>query len=92
MAVGKFKVTYIHLLADGPLIDVIAHEYSVEDLGFSMDSSILGSGQGYYGVLLTNLEHNEELLTIPHAHNSRLAIPPDGEHIATGYGTGIVWL
>ncbi|MDZ7836747.1 MAG: hypothetical protein U5N58_01740 [Actinomycetota bacterium] len=54
LAVGEFKVTYMHILANGDLIDVIVHEHAVEDLEFSRDGSILGAGQGFHGILLTD--------------------------------------
>lgn len=92
VAVGEFKVTYIHHLADGSLVDVIVHEHSVENLDYSRDGSILGAGQGYYGVLLTNTIDGTELISLEHGHNSRLAFSPDGIHIATGDREGIVWL
>lgn len=92
VAVGEFKVTYVYLLANGSLVDVIAHEHSVEDLDFSPDGSILGAGQGYFGILLTNTADSTELMTLDHGHNSRLAFSPDGKHIATGDREGIVWL
>lgn len=92
VAVGEYKVTYVHLLADGALDEVIVHEHAVEDLEFSPDGSILGAGQGYHGILLTSILEGSELMSLDHGHNSRLAFSPDGEHIATGDRTGIVWL
>jgi len=92
LAVGEFKVSYMHLLANGVLIDVLTHEHSVEDLEFSLDGAILGAGQGYHGILLTDLDNGEEYMTLSHTHNSRLAFSPDGEHIATGDRSGIIWL
>lgn len=92
VAVGEFKVTYVHLLADGALDEVIVHEHTVEDLEFSPDGSILGAGQGYFGILLTSISEGAELMSLDHGHNSRLAFSPDGVHIATGDRTGIVWL
>lgn len=92
LAVGEFKVTYMHILANGELMDVIVHEHAVEDLEFSLDGSILGAGQGYHGILLTDLDSGEEYMTLEHGHNSRLAFSPDGEHIATGDRNGIIWL
>jgi WD40 repeat protein len=92
LAAGEFKASYMHILANGTLIDAIIHEHSVEDLEFSLDGSILGAGQGYFGVLLTDLNSGEEYMTLKHTHNSRLAFSPDGEHIATGDRNGIIWL
>ncbi len=92
LAAGEFKVTYMHLLADGTLVDVIAHEHAVEDLAFSLDGSFLAAGQGYHGVLLTDLDTGEEYMTLDHGHNSRAAFSPDGEHLATGDRQGILWL
>jgi WD40 repeat protein len=92
LAAGEFKASYMHILASGTLIDAIIHEHSVEDLEFSLDGSILGAGQGYHGVLLTDLNSGEEYMTLKHTHNSRLAFSPDGEHIATGDRNGIIWL
>lgn len=92
IAVGEFKVTYIHLLADGSLIEVIVHDHTVEDLEFSPDGSIIGAGQGYHGIVLTNIFDGTELMTLQHGHNSRLAFSPDGVHLATGDRNGIIWL
>jgi outer membrane protein OmpA-like peptidoglycan-associated protein len=92
VAVGEYKVTYVHLLADGALDEVIVHEHAVEDLEFSPDGSILGAGQGYHGILLTSILEGKELMSLDHGHNSRLAFSPDGVHIATGDRAGIVWL
>ncbi len=92
LAAGEFKASYMHILANGTLVDAIIHEHSVEDLEFSLDGSILGAGQGYHGVLLTDLNSGEEYMTLEHTHNSRLAFSPDGEHIATGDRNGIIWL
>jgi WD40 repeat protein len=92
LAVGEFKVSYMHILANGDLIDVIIHEHAVEDLEFSLDGAILGAGQGYHGILLTDLDSGEEYMTLEHGHNSRLAFAPDGKHIATGDRNGIIWL
>jgi len=92
LAAGEFKASYMHILANGTLIDAVIHEHSVEDLEFSPDGSILGAGQGYFGVLLTDLNSLEEYMTLEHTHNSRLAFSPDGDYIATGDRNGIIWL
>jgi WD40 repeat protein len=92
LAAGEFKASYMHILANGTLVDAIIHEHSVEDLEFSPDGSILGAGQGYFGVLLTDLDSLEEYMTLKHTHNSRLTFSPDGEYIATGDRNGIIWL
>jgi len=92
LVAGEFKASYMHILANGTLIDAIIHEHSVEDLEFSPDGSILGAGQGYFGVLLTDLDSLEEYMTLKHTHNSRLTFSPDGEYVATGDRNGIIWL
>jgi WD40 repeat protein len=92
VAVGEFKVTYIHHLSDGSLMDVLIHEHDVEDMEFSTDGKVLGAGQGYYGVLLTDLTDDVEPQTVGSGHNSRLAFSPDGLHMATGNRDGVVWI
>ena len=92
VAVGEFKVTYVHHLFDGSLVDVLVHEHSVDDIEFSKDGALLGAGQGYYGVLLTNVVDGAEPQTIGDGHESRLAFSPDGISIATGNREGIVWI
>ena len=92
VAVGEFKVTYIHHLSDGSLMDVLIHEHDVEDMELSADGRLLGAGQGYYGVLLTDLTDDAEPQTVGSGHNSRLAFSPDGLHMATGNRDGVVWI
>lgn len=92
VAVGEYKVTYIHHLSDGSLMDLLIHEHAVEDTAFSADGTILGAGQGYYGVLLSELTDTAEPQTVGDGHNSRLAFSPDGLHLATGNRDGIVWI
>ena len=92
VAVGEYKVTYIHHLSDGSLMDVLIHEHAVEDTEFSPDGSVLAAGQGYWGVLLSELSDDDEPKTIGSGYNSRLAFSPDGHSIATGNREGIVWI
>ncbi len=92
VAIGEYKVTYIHHLSDGSLMDVLTHEHAVEDTEFSADGTVLGAGQGYYGVLLSELTDNTEPQTVGSGHNSRLAFSPDGLYIATGNRDGVVWI
>jgi WD40 repeat protein len=92
VAVGEYKVTYIHHLADGSLVNVLVHEHAVEDTKFSVDEMLLGAGQGYYGVLLTNIADGTDPVTIGGGHNSRLAFSPGGLTVATGNRDGIVWI
>ena len=92
VAVGEYKVTYIHHLSDGSLMDVLIHEHAVEDTEFSADGTVLGAGQGYYGVLLSELTDNAEPQTVGSGHSSRLAFSPDGLYIATGNRDGVVWI
>ena len=73
VAVGEYKVTYIHHLSDGSLMDVLIHEHAVEDTEFSLDGSVLAAGQGYWGVLLSELADDDEPKTIGSGYNSRLA-------------------
>ncbi len=92
VAVGGFEVTSIHHLADGSLVDVLVHEHDVEDIEFSSEGTLLGAGQGYYGVLLSDVVGGTEPQTIGGGYNSRLAFSPDGIYIATGNREGIVWI
>ena len=92
VAVGELEVVHIHHLSDGSLMDVLTHQHAVEDMEFSADGTVLGAGQGYYGVQLTELTDNAEPLTVGSGYNSRLAFSPDGLHIATGNRDGVVWI
>ena len=92
VAVGGHNATYIHHLSDGSLMDVLIHEHTVEDTEFSADGTVLGAGQGYYGVLLSDLTDNAEPQTTGSGYNSRLAFSPDGLYIATGNRDGVVWI
>lgn len=92
VAVGEYKVTYIHHLSDGSLMDLLIHEHAVEDLDFSPDGNLLGAGQGYYGVLLSDLVDKDELQTLGGGHNSRLAFSPDGPYLAIGNREGMIWI
>jgi WD40 repeat protein len=92
VAVGEYKVTYIHHLSDGSLLNVLIHEHAVEDTEFSIDGTVLGAGQGYYGVLLSELKDNVEPQTLGSGHSSRLAFSPDGLYLATGNRDGVVWI
>jgi len=92
VVVGEFKVSYVHLLADGSLNGVIVYEHAVEDLDFSPDGSALGAGLGLHGVSLTGFEDGSEIKPLGDGSNNRLAFSPDGVHIATGNRDGVVWL
>lgn len=92
VAVGEYKVTYIHHLADGSLVNVLAHEHTVDDIEFSYDETIFGAGQGYYGVQLSNVVDDTEPQTLGDGHDSRLAFSPDGLYLATGNREGTVWI
>ncbi len=92
VAVGELEVVHIHHLSDGSLMDVLTHQHAVEDMEFSADGTVLGAGQGYYGVQLTELTDNAEPQTVGSGYNSRLAFSPDGLHIATGNRDGVVWI
>ena len=92
VAVGEYKVTYLHHLADGSLLNVLIHEHAVEDTEFSTDGTVLGAGQGYYGVLLSDLTGKAEPQTVGSGHNCRLAFSPDGLNLAAGNRDGVVWI
>ncbi len=92
VATGQYCVSYIHHLSDGTLMDAFMHRHTVEDIGFSADGTVLGSGLGVYGVDLTELTDKAEPETLGGGFNSRLAFSPDGIHIATGNRDGVVWI
>jgi WD40 repeat protein len=92
VAGGEYKVTYIRHLYDGSLVNVAAHEHTVEDLAFLSGGSFLAAGQGYYGIQLTDLAGLTEPVLIGDGHNNRLAISPDDLQMATGNRDGLLRL
>lgn len=92
VAVGEYLTSYVYHLSDGSLEQVLVYEHSVEDLEYSLDGSILGGGLTVYGSFLSNPNTGEELARLHGGYNSRLAFSPNGEHIATGNRSGIIWI
>lgn len=92
VAVGQYLAVYIHHLSDGTIEQSIRHEHSVEDMDFSIDGSVLAGGQTAYGVLITNPVLGEEIDQLHGGYNGRVAFSPDGNYLATGNRTGIVWI
>ena len=84
----------VHLLdpEDGSTIRVIEANHSVEDLQFSPDGSLIGAGQGLYGVMLSNVDDGSEHLTLHSGYNNVLAFSPDEETIATSNRDGVLWI
>ena len=92
LAVGMSFVVYTHHISDGSLLDALMHEHDVEDMEYSLDGTVLGAGQGVYGVQLTELAGQAEPKNPHRGFNSRLAFSPDGLSLATGNRDGIVWI
>lgn len=91
LAVGE-RVTYLHQIADGRLVDVFVHRHSPEDLAFSPDGTVLGVGLGLYGVALVDPVDGTELAEVGSGYNSRLSFTSDGAELATTNRSGVVTL
>lgn len=92
VTIGEYLTTYTHQLYDGSIIDVNTYRHSAEDLGYSLDGSIIGVGLVLYGVVLTDTTDGSELFQLHDGYNNRLAFSPDGEHVATGNREGVIWI
>ncbi len=72
--------------------DTIEYRHTVEDLAFSPNGTLLGGGQGLWGVRLVQVADGSELHQLGSGYNNRLAFSPAGETVATGNRGGIVSL
>lgn len=78
--------------ADASLKRSIEVDHSAEDMEFSPDSLNLAIAISLGGVSTYDLVSGEALQNFHGGYDSHLTISPDGQRIATGNRTGIIWL
>ncbi len=92
VAVGENRAVYIHRIADGALDEVYVYENMTDDLVFSYDGTILGTGFDMDGVWLTDTANGDTLRLVHNGFSSsQVAFSTDGK-IATGNSDGTVEL
>lgn len=92
VAVGENCAVYSHRLADGRLDNVYVYESITEDIEFSGDGTILGTGSDVNGVWIADTVGGSILRELHTGFSGRVAFSPDGETVATGSSDGRVRL
>lgn len=93
VAVGENRAVYSHRIADGTLDEVYIYKDMTEDLAFSRDGKILGTGFDINGVWMTDAANGSTLRQLHNGFSSsQVAFSPDGETAATGNSDGTVRL
>lgn len=91
VAVGEDRVVYSHRIADGVLDEVYVYQNMTDDLAFSYDGTILGTGFDVDGIWLTDAANGNTLWKLHNGFSSsQIAFSPDGETAATGNSDGTV--